>query len=88
MSEPRVVSTTYGVGGFDPSKPNNNIVEELTEEISDEELAQEQIEQDSNDAIHTIKAKYDIWDSLTSSQQKAVVKDLLICMLNLYKGQY
>jgi len=21
--------TTYGLGGFDPSKPNNNIVEEI-----------------------------------------------------------
>jgi hypothetical protein len=21
--------TTYGIGGFDPSKPNNNIVEEI-----------------------------------------------------------
>jgi hypothetical protein len=22
-------SVTYGIGGFDPSKPNNNIVEEI-----------------------------------------------------------
>jgi len=27
--------TTYGLGGFDPSKPNNNIVEEI--DIPDEE---------------------------------------------------
>ena len=26
---------TYGLGGFDPSKPNNNIVEEI--DIPDEE---------------------------------------------------
>jgi len=26
---------TYGIGGFDPSKPNNNIVEEI--DIPDEE---------------------------------------------------
>jgi hypothetical protein len=28
-------STTYGIGGYDPSKPNNNIVEEI--DIPDEE---------------------------------------------------
>jgi hypothetical protein len=27
--------TTYGIGGYDPSKPNNNIVEEI--DILDEE---------------------------------------------------
>jgi hypothetical protein len=28
--------TTYGIGGFDPSKPNNNIVEEI--DIPDEPI--------------------------------------------------
>ena len=28
-------SITYGLGGYDPSKPNNNIVEEI--DIPDEE---------------------------------------------------
>ena len=28
-------SITYGIGGYDPSKPNNNIVEEI--DIPDEE---------------------------------------------------
>jgi hypothetical protein len=28
-------SVTYGLGGFDPSKPNNNIVEEI--DLPDEE---------------------------------------------------
>ena len=28
-------STTFGLGGYDPSKPNNNIVEEI--DIPDEE---------------------------------------------------
>lgn len=27
--------TTYGLGGYDPSKPNNNIVEEI--DLPDEE---------------------------------------------------
>ena len=41
MSEERIVSTTYGLGGYDPSKPNNNITEQITEIISDEQLAEE-----------------------------------------------
>ena len=28
--------TTYGIGGYDPSKPNNNIVEEI--DIPDEPI--------------------------------------------------
>lgn len=28
--------TTYGVGGYDPTKPNNNIVEEIN--LPDEEF--------------------------------------------------
>lgn len=28
-------STTYGLGGYDPTKPNNNIVEEI--DLPDEE---------------------------------------------------
>jgi hypothetical protein len=28
-------STTYGIGGYDPTKPNNNIVEEI--DLPDEE---------------------------------------------------
>lgn len=30
---------TYGIGGFDPSKPNNNIVEEI--ELPDETTVSE-----------------------------------------------
>jgi hypothetical protein len=33
--------TTYGVGGFDPTKPNNNIIEET--EIPDPELTPEEL---------------------------------------------
>jgi hypothetical protein len=28
-------TVVYGIGGYDPSKPNNNIVEEYEEEYSD-----------------------------------------------------
>lgn len=41
MSETRVVKIKYGIGGYDTTKPNNNVVEEITEEISDEQLADE-----------------------------------------------
>ncbi len=41
MAETRVIETTYGIGGLDPTKPNNNIVEEVTAIISDAELAVE-----------------------------------------------
>jgi hypothetical protein len=27
--------TTYGIGGYDPTKPNNNVIEEI--ELPDEE---------------------------------------------------
>ena len=41
MPETRVIQTVYGVGGYDPTKPNNNIIEQVTAEISDEQLAEE-----------------------------------------------
>jgi len=41
MPGKRVVRTVYGVGGYDLTKPNNNIIEEITAEISDEQLADE-----------------------------------------------
>jgi len=41
MPEARVVLRTYGLGGYDSTRPNNNLVEEITAEISDEQLAEE-----------------------------------------------
>lgn len=41
MPETRIVEIVYGLGGYDPSKPRNNILEEVTREFSDEELADE-----------------------------------------------
>jgi len=46
MPETRIVETTYGKGGYDPTKPNNNIIEKVTAEVSDEQLAQEQADRD------------------------------------------
>lgn len=34
-------SVTYGIGGYDPTKPNNNIVEEI--DIPDEETHEDHI---------------------------------------------
>jgi len=41
MRETRITSTTYGLGGSNPTKPNNNIVEQVTTIISDAQLAEE-----------------------------------------------
>ncbi len=41
MPELRVVKTKYGIGGYDPTKPNNNVIEEITAKISDKQLADE-----------------------------------------------
>ena len=65
-----------------------NIIEQVMAEISDEQLYQEQIDRDSNDGIHAIRVAYDNWDNLTSNEQKAMVKQLLACVLNLYQGRY
>lgn len=41
MPETRVVATIYGEGGFDPTKPNNNVIETAARIVSDPELADE-----------------------------------------------
>ncbi len=41
MPETRIVSRTYGLGGYNPTKPNNNLVEQLTAIIPDEQLVNE-----------------------------------------------
>ncbi len=41
MPEERIVSIVYGFGGYDPAKPNNNVVEQITRVIPDDELASE-----------------------------------------------
>lgn len=41
MPEARVVETVYGIGGFDPTKTSNNVVEQVVRVISDSELAEE-----------------------------------------------
>lgn len=77
MPETRVVETVYGVGGYDPSKPNNNIIEEVTAEISDEQLAVEAVEQETNQANDQALASHQNYDSLTKSEKDDVLKMLL-----------
>ena len=66
----------------------NAIITKTPYEVSDEELYIEQITQGSNDGIHDVRDKFDNWDSLNNTDKREVVKSLLTCMLNLYKGQY
>jgi hypothetical protein len=33
----------YGIGGFDPSKPNNNVISRKTEEVAPEETNADQV---------------------------------------------
>ena len=60
----------------------------LTRQWADKECYQQQIAKDSNDNIHFIKLAYDNWDSLSATQKRETIKHLLVCMLNLYRGQY
>ena len=78
-----IVSTTYGLGGYDPSKPNNNIIEQITAEISDEQLLFEALSQNGNDYhIKGIQA-YNNWASLTVAQKDVVLKEMLGSMLSV-----
>ena len=64
MTETRIVETVYRVGGYDPTKPNNNIVEEITAEISDEQLANEAEEK----ALAKVDELIDQIDSLAKAR--------------------
>ncbi len=85
MPETRIVSIIYGEGGYDPTKPNNNVIEEKTKEFSDEELYCIEIMQLSNDASHKIRNNLDNWGSLSSSEKREAVKDCLVCLVNLIR---
>ena len=77
MPEKRVVRTVYGVGGYDLTKPNNNIIEEITAEISDEELYQEQLAQEFNDIHIQAILALNNWSSLTTRQKDTILKNLV-----------
>ena len=77
MPETRVVEVVYGLGGYDPTKPNNNIIEEITKEIPDEELYQEQLAAEFNDVHDKAILAYKNWGSLTLAQKDTILKNLV-----------
>lgn len=77
MSETRVIETTYGEGGYDPSKPSNNVAEQITAVISDEQLYQEQLAAEFNDAHEQAILALKNWSSLTVAQKDAILKNLV-----------
>jgi len=78
MPETRIVEIVYGKGGYDPTKPHNNIIEEITAEISDEQLANEAEEK----ALAKVDELIDQIDSLAKA--KTFLKRL--CSRLLKKG--
>lgn len=50
--------------------------------VSDEQLAKEQSDADSNDAIHQVKDNLDDWDNLSNAEKREAVKDTLTCLVN------
>ncbi|HSG62329.1 MAG TPA: hypothetical protein VLA24_12950 [Pseudomonadales bacterium] len=49
--------TTYGLGGYDPTKPNNNIVEQYEVEIPDPEPTDIELLQAQIDALLILLAQ-------------------------------
>jgi len=56
------------------------LVNEIPYTVSDEELVQEQLERDANDASHNCANALDDWDNLSNSGKREIVKDALICI--------
>jgi len=48
--------TTYGIGGYDPTKPNNNIIEQYEVEVPDPEPTESELLQAQIDALLTLLA--------------------------------
>jgi len=81
MSEKRVVRILYGEGGYDSTKPNNNIIKQETEVVSDEQLYQEQLGKEFNDYhIHVINM-LNKWEQQQSQQKDELLKMLAKQML-------
>jgi hypothetical protein len=54
---PTQTITTYGVGGYDPTKPNNNIVEQYEVEVPDPEPTENELLQAQIDALLILLAQ-------------------------------
>lgn len=68
MPETRVIETVYDQQG--------NIIEEITAEISDEQLYQKELEREFNEAHTKAIQALKNWDSLTLQQKDAILKNL------------
>jgi hypothetical protein len=51
------LSITYGIGGYDPTKPNNNIIEQYEVEVPDPEPTESELLQAQIDALLTLLAQ-------------------------------
>ena len=67
MPETRIVETVYGLGGLDPTKPDNNVIDTKTRIVSDEELAEKADQKD-------LLAKIALISGLTHAQLAVVVE--------------
>lgn len=54
---PKQTITTYGIGGYDPSKPNNNIIEQYEVEVPDPEPTETELLQAQIDALLILLAQ-------------------------------
>ena len=77
MPETKIVSTGYGVGGHDTTKPNNNIIEQVTKVVSDAELDVEKVGFDADQVIKTAISAFKSWATLTPAQKDRILKGLL-----------
>lgn len=67
----------YGEGGYDPSKPNNNVIDEI-------EVLDDQVEQPTYSI--TESALTDLQASLESAQTVSDIKDTLNDFVQAIKG--
>ena len=88
MPEKRVIETIYGVGGYDPTKPNNNIIEQVTAVISDAQLAIEAAEAETKAANDQAMVAYKNFASLSLAQRNTVLKALLGDFISRHKENY
>ena len=88
MPENRKVATAYGVGGYDPTKPNNNIIEEVTKVISDEELAIEAVEQETAAANDQALVAYKNYNKLSPAAKDIILKGLLGDFISRNRSNY
>ena len=81
MPETRVVSITYGEGGYDPNLPNDNIIEQTTREFSDEELALEAVLHGCNSDHEQLLLLLKDWPTLNDGQKLIRMGGCFDCML-------